>query len=147
MPRIQEDIHIARPVSEVFAFATDPANQTLIASNLIAYHMEGDMEKGSRASGTTRVAGRKVEWTAEVTEFEEDRRVEIRSVEAPMAFHLTWTYEPDGDGTRVRMEQTVPDTGGFFGRLGDGVVTKMYSRDVSANLANLKVLLEEGEDA
>lgn len=146
MPRIEESIHISRPVAEVFAFATKPANQTLIASNLIAYFLDGEMEKGARPTGVTRVAGKKVEWTAEVTEFEEDRRVEVRSVEAPMDFHITWTYEPDGDGTLVRFEQEVPETGGFFGRLSDAVVTKMYSRDVHGNLANLKTLLEEGDD-
>ena len=144
MPHIEEHIHIDRPVPDVFTFATDPNNQTLIASNMISYEMDGPMEKGSLSEGVTKVAGRRVPWTSEVTEFEQDRRVEIRSLEAPMDFHITWTYEPDGEGTRVGFVQEVPELGGFFGRLGDAVVTKMYSRDVQTNLGNLKVLLEEG---
>lgn len=143
VPRIEETIHIDRPVGDVFVFATDPANQTLIASNLIAFDMDGPMRKGARAEGVVKVAGRRVEWTSEVVEFEQDRKVEIRSVESPMAFHITWTYEPDGDGTRVDFVQEVPSIGGFFGRMSDPLVTKMYARDVRANLGNLKTLLEE----
>jgi uncharacterized membrane protein len=143
VPHIEEHIHIDRPVPDVFAFATDPDNQTLIASNMVRYDMDGAMRKGARAEGATKVAGRKVEWTSEVAEFEQDRRVEIRSIEAPMDFHITWSYDADGEGTRVGFVQDVPSIGGFFGKLGDGLVTKMYSRDVRANLENLKVLCEE----
>lgn len=145
MPTVKESIRIDRPVEEVFAYATDPAHQTLIASNLIDFELDRDrMEKGARASGTTRVAGKRVEWTSEVTEYHEGRRVEIRSVDAPMRFHITWTYEPDGDGTLVTFEQEAGELGGFFGRIADPVVTKMYSRDLRGNLENLKILLEEG---
>lgn len=144
MPRIEEHIHIDRPVGDVFTFATEPSNQTLIAANMVAFDMDGPMEKGARTEGVTKVAGRKVEWTTEVVEFEQDRRVELRSVEAPMDFHITWTYAAEGEGTRVGFVQEVSPLGGFFGRLGDPLVTKMYSRDVRANLENLKVLCEEG---
>jgi uncharacterized membrane protein len=146
MPHIEESIHIDRPVSDVFAFATDPANQTMIATNMIAFEMDGPMEKGARSDGVTKVAGRRVEWTSEVVEFEQDRRVEIRSVEAPMDFHITWTYEADREGTRVGFVQEVPSLGGFFGRMGDTLVTRMYERDVRSNLDNLKALLEAMQD-
>lgn len=145
MPRIEDSIHIERPVSDVFAFATDPANQTLIASNMLTFEVDGPMEKGARPEGVTKVAGRRVEWTSEVTEFEPGRKMEVRSVDAPMDFHITWTYEPDGDGTRVGFVQEVPSIGGFFGRMSDPIVTKLYARDVRANLENLRTLLEEGE--
>ena len=144
MPRIEEYIHIDRPVGDVFTFATEPSNQTLIAANMVAFDMDGPMEKGARTEGVTKVAGRRVEWTTEVVAFEQDRRVELRSVEAPMDFHITWTYDAEGDGTRVGFVQEVSSLGGFFGKLGDPLVTKMYSRDVRANLDNLKVLCEEG---
>lgn len=145
MPTVRESIRINRPADEVFAYATAPDHQTLIASNMVEFELDRDqMEKGARASGATRVAGKRVEWTSEVTEYEEGRRLEMRSVEAPMEFHITWTYEPDGDGTQVTFEQEVPEIGGFFGRMADPVVTKMYSRDVRSNLESLKILLEEG---
>ncbi len=145
MPTVRESIRIDRPVEEVFAYATDPAHQTLIASNMTEFELNADrMEKGARASGATRVAGKRVEWTSEITEYHEGQRVEMRSIDAPMEFHITWTYEPDGEGTLVTFEQEAAELGGFFGRLADSAVTKMYSRDVRSNLEALKILLEEG---
>jgi uncharacterized membrane protein len=143
MPRIEEHIHIDRPVAEVFAYGTDPDTQTLINTNMEAYELDGPMEKGARPRGVSRVAGKKLEWVSEVTEFDEGARVEIRSVEAPMDFHITWLYEADGDGTMVRFIQEADGLGGFFGRLSDPIVTKMYSRDVRSNLEKLKLLVEE----
>lgn len=143
MPRVEESIQIDRPVEDVFDYVTDPDNQTTIQSNMIEFHSDGPMEKGTRTEGVTRVAGRKVAWTAEVTEFQRNRRVELRSIDAPMEFHLTWTYEPAGEGCRVTFEQEVGSLGSFFGKLADPVVTKMYARDVRGNLENLKILLEE----
>ena len=143
MPHIKESVHINRPVADVFAYVSDPDNQTTIQSNMIEFEADGPMKKGTRTSGVTRVAGRRVDWSAEVTEFHQDRRVEIRSLDAPMEFHITWAYEPEDTGCRVTFEQEVGSLGSFFGRLADPLVTKMYSRDVRGNLDNLKILLEE----
>lgn len=143
MPRVEESIQIDRPVEDVFDYVSDPDNQTTIQSNMIEFHSDGPMEKGTRTEGVTRVAGRKVAWTAEVTEFQRNRRVELRSIDAPMEFHLTWTYEPVDEGCRVTFEQEIGSLGSFFGKLADPVVTKMYARDVRGNLENLKILLEE----
>lgn len=144
MPKVKESIRIERPVEEVFAYATDPTNQTQFATNIIRFEADTPrLEKGTRMEGATRVAGKTVEWTSECIEIEENHRVTMRSIEAPMDFELTWTYERDDDATLVSFEQTVPETGGFFGKLTDSIVTKMYSRDVRSNLENLKTLLEE----
>ena len=67
----------------------------------------------------------------------------MRSVTAPMEFHITWQFQPEGEGCKVIFDQEVGSLGGFFGHLADPLVTKMYSRDVKGNLENLKVLLEE----
>jgi uncharacterized membrane protein len=145
MIRVEEEIHIDRPVADVFAFATDPDNQLLLNTNMVDYELEGPMEKGARPRGRTRVAGKRIDWETEILEFEQDRRVELRSIDAPVEFHITWHYEPDGEGTRIRFEQESPSLGGFFGRMSDTVVVKMYGRDVRSNLEKLKVLLENDE--
>ena len=144
MPHIRESVHIDRPVGEVFDYTADPDNQTTIQSNMIEFEADGPrLEKGTKASGLTRVAGRKVQWTTEITEFHPNERVEMRSIDAPMEFHITWIYEPEGDGCLVTFDQEVGSLGSFFGKLADPIVTKMYSRDVRGNLENLKILLEE----
>jgi hypothetical protein len=46
------------------------------------------------------------------------------------------------DASRVTFRLDVPEIGGFFGKLADPVVTRMYARDVRASLGNLKEILE-----
>lgn len=144
MPHIQEVVHIDRTPQEAFDYVTDPANQTTIQSNLIEFEADGPrLEKGSNASGVIRVAGRRIEWTSEVTEYHPGERLEMRSVRSPMEFHITWQFEPEADGCRITFTNEVGSLGSFFGKLADPIVTKMYSRDMRSNLENLKVLLEE----
>lgn len=149
MPVVEESIEIDRPPAEVFALVSKAENTTLINSNVIAYEQIDDEPrgKGVRDHGVVRVAGKRIEFTHEVTEWEPGAHLGLRSVEAPM--NLEWTidyrFEDDGrGGTVVRFRQDTPTLGGFWGRLSDPLVLKMYARDTRANLENLKLLLEEG---
>lgn len=144
MPTVDESIVINRPRNEVYDFAQAAENQTLFQSNMVAFDRpEGPMEAGMKMEGATRVAGKKVEWTSEAIEVVPNEKVVMRSIEAPMDFEIIWRYEDAGEGrTKVIFHQEVPAIGGFFGKLGDAVVTKMYSHDVKSNLAKMKELLE-----
>jgi uncharacterized membrane protein len=144
MPEIHEEITIERPLQQVFDYLSEPANQTLINSNYARYDTDGPLQKGMRSQGATKVAGRQVEWTAEVTEFEPPRLIRYQSVEAPMAFTIEYQLEDlTNHTTHVTFHQHVDQLGGFFGKLSDPLVTRMYSRDVRGNLAHLKELLED----
>jgi uncharacterized membrane protein len=145
MPTIEESIEIARPWDEVFAYATDVEHITLYQSNLVDYEQETPepRDKGARDRGIAKVAGKKLEFTQEVAEWDPPRRVLLRSLEAPMSWELEMRFEELGPSrTRMTLHQEVDELGGFFGRLGDALVTKMYSRDVRSNLENLKSLME-----
>lgn len=144
MPVIDESIVIDRGRSEVFAFATDPENVPLFNSNMISFEQmtEGPVGQGTRNHGMVRVAGRTIEWTTEVTEFEQDRRLMSRSVESPVDFELDINYEDADGGTKVTWHQESETYGGFFGKLADPLVTRMYAKDVRSNLAKLKELVE-----
>jgi len=144
MPVIEESIVIDRERSEVFAFANDPANVPLYSSNLISYEQltEGSVAKGTRNHGMVRVVGRTIEWTTEVTEFEQDRHFRSQSVESPVDFTLDIKFEDVDGGTKVIWRQESETYGGFFGKLADPLVTRMYARDVRSNLEKLKDLVE-----
>jgi hypothetical protein len=77
-----------------------------------------------------------------VTELEDGVMFGYQSVESPMAFTYTYRFEDVADGTRASFRQDVPTIGGSFGKLADPIVTRMYARSVSTNLANLKEMLE-----
>jgi uncharacterized membrane protein len=144
MPVIDESIVINKPRAEVFAYAADSANLLDWSSNIIEYEATppGAVQADTTAKGVTRVAGRNVEWTAKVTELEDGVTFGYQSVESPMAFTYAYRFEDAAGGTRVTFHQDVPTIGGFFGKLADPIVTRMYARNVATNLANLKELLE-----
>ena len=144
MPVVEETVVISKPRAEVFAYAADSANFLDWSSNVIEYEATppGPVQVDTTARGVTRVAGRNVEWAAEVTELEDGVMFGYQSVVSPMAFTYTYRFEDVADGTRVSFRQDVPTIGGFFGKLADPIVTRMYARSVSTNLANLKEMLE-----
>ncbi len=144
MPSVEETIVINRPRSEVFAFATDAANVPVYSSNLAEFEKtsKGPVDKGTTYRGVTKVAGRSLAWTSEVPEFEDGRHFVNRSVESPMAWEINISYEDAQGGTRMTWRQDMADLGGFFGKLADPLVTRMYAKDVRSNLEKLKELLE-----
>jgi hypothetical protein len=145
MPTIEESIEIARPCADVFAYATDPDRTTVYQSNVVEYGQEtaGERDEGARDRGVVRVAGKRIEFTQEVAEWAPPKRAVLRSLDAPMTWEFEMRFEELGPSrTRVTFHQEVGELGGFFGKLGDALVTRMYSRDVRSNLENLKELLE-----
>lgn len=144
MPVVDDSIVINRPRSEVFTFATDPENIPLYSSNLIEFEQvsEGPLGIGTQNRGSVKVAGKRIDFLTEVVEFDDGRRWASRSIESPVPFELDITYEDADGGTRISWHQEMPGFGGFFGKLTDPVVNRMYSKDVHSNLEKLKELLE-----
>jgi uncharacterized protein YndB with AHSA1/START domain len=145
MPIVEESIEIARPIADVFAYATDAENITLYQSNVVEYEQEtsGERDKGARDRGIVRVGGKRFGFSQEILEWEPPRRALMRSLEAPMSWELEMRFEELGPSrTRMTIYQETREIGGFFGRLGEGLVNRMYARDVRGNLENLKELLE-----
>ena len=144
MPVVEETILIDRPRAEVFAFATDPDNIPLYSSNLVEFEKTSDVPvgKGMTYRGIAKVAGKSVVWTSEMAEFEEGTKTVNRSVESPMAWQIEARYEDDDGATLVHWRQETDSYGGFFGKLADPLVTRMYAKDVRSNLEKMKELLE-----
>jgi uncharacterized protein YndB with AHSA1/START domain len=141
---IEERVTIAKPAEEVYAFMSAAENIPLYCSNIVEYTQtagEG-VEVGARHHAVVKVAGRKLEFTDETTEVDAGKRVVSRSDDGPIPYTLAITMEESDGGTLVVWHQETDSYGGFFGKLADPVVTKMYARDVRANLENAKTILE-----
>jgi uncharacterized membrane protein len=145
MPVTEESVAIDRPQQEVWDFVDDPSNATMWQSNLEKFEQidDGPRGVGTKFRGVTKVAGKRIEWTSEATEYDPPNRFAWESIEAPMEFTGSTTVEEVGsEACRVTQRVDVPEIGGFFGKLADPVVTRMYARDVRASLENLKEILE-----
>jgi len=136
MPVIEESIVIARPAMEVFEFLTEPEKIPLYSSNMVEFEQVsgGPRDVGGVARGTVRVAGRRLTFTTEVVEVEPGRLAKSRSADASIPFRLELRFDEVAEGTRVTWHQETDELGGFFGKLGDAVVVKLYARDVKSNL-------------
>lgn len=150
MPVTEESIVIDRPRQDVWDFASDPDNQTVWQSNLVRFELV-DAERpavGAKTRGANRVAGKSIEWTAEYTEWDPPRQAAFRSIDAPIEFEGRITAEDVGNqATRVTWRIDAGAFEGFFGKLTDPIVNRMYARDVRASLENLKEVLESEPSA
>jgi len=143
MLTVEESIVIDRPRSEVFDFFSDPANVPVYSSNVVEYEVisGGPREVGRKARLSVRVVGVHLDFTDELVELVENERGKLVSKEGKIPYSITLTYADEGSGTRVTWLQESETLGGVF-KLADGLVMKMYSRDVRANLEKAKTLLE-----
>ena len=144
MPMIEESIVIGRTREDIRAFLDNPENEPVWQSNLVELTKldEGDPQVGTRYRGVVKVAGRRVEWTAELVEWDDLAFYNLRSIESSIGFEMRHEFDEVPDGTRMTIRQEIAPFGGFFGKLADPLVTRMYARDVRGNLETLKDVLE-----
>ena len=143
MLTVDESIVINRPRSEVWDFMIEPENVPVYSSNVIEYELvSGEKDKvGRKCKGAVKVAGRRLELTDEMVELEEGQRAKLVSEGATVPYSLEFTYEDEGDGTKLIWHQEVESLKGVF-KFADPIVLKLYARDVRSNLDKAKTLLE-----
>src|SRR5581483_4869825 len=105
MAKIEFSIDVQRPVEEVFAYLTDPANLPEWQSGAVEGRPEGSGPPavGSRFVEVRKFLGRKIESTLEVTEYEPNRRFAFRVVSGPVPFRVDHVLEPADGGTTIRV--------------------------------------------
>lgn len=145
MPRVEESIVIARTPKEVWDYVTDPAHDAVWMSNVVEYEADWEQEPqvGDGTRRVARVAGRRCEMTCAVTEVVPGEMFAWKSVEAPFPFENAFRVEETEEGTRLTFYGKTEGMRGFFGKLADPIVARMFSRDMRSNLENLKTILEK----
>jgi uncharacterized protein YndB with AHSA1/START domain len=142
----EHTVVIDRPIEEVFAFATDPENASLWQSTSLGTEQtsEGPLGVGTTFRDTSKFLGRRIESTYEVTENDPPHRQCMRITSRPIPGSGCYALEPTDDGS-TRFTQTFEaEAGGFF-RLAEPLVGRAIRRQIEADMATLKHLLEAGE--
>ena len=144
MPRVQASVVISRPVEEVFEFVTNPENDPQWQSAILEAERTsvGPMGVGTTEQGVAKVVGKRIDWTAEVTEYEANRKVKYEVTGGPLSAEQTVTFEPVEGGTKFTLVLELEQEMGGFIRLAEPIVTRMIQRDIETDLANLKDILE-----
>lgn len=146
MPVIDQTVVIARQPAEVFDFLVHAENLPLWDSSMLecAQLGTGPVGVGTRYHGASRILGRRIEWTTEVTDFQPGVRSESRSVTGPLTFRVSYTVTAAAAGTSLRYRiEADAGLGGAFGRAMEPIVQKAQGKVVAANLAKLTSLLEQ----
>lgn len=102
--RLEQSFRVSRPPEVVFDYLTNPANladwQTSKTS--VEQLTDGPPQLGTRVRERTKPpGGKEFEQIVEFTEFDRPRRVHVHIVEGPYPVDGEWSFEADGDGTRV----------------------------------------------
>ena len=143
MLTVDESIVIDKPRPEVFTFFSDPENIAVYSSNIVDYEViEGAPDAvGRKARFSVKVVGVRLDYTDEVVERVENERAKTVSRDGRIPYSITLTFTDEGSGTKVNWLQESETLGGVF-KFADGLVIKMYTKDVRSNLEKAKALLE-----
>jgi uncharacterized protein YndB with AHSA1/START domain len=139
-------VTIARPLEVVFAVLSDVGNVATWSSNTIDETLltPGPLRKGSRRRAVIRgFAGRTMQNEAEMIEFELNRRMVVKILDAPAPVEIVIDFTPVDGGTRL-------DWTGRFSPRGilaptASLMARFYRMAFEKDLRNLKALMDRGE--
>jgi uncharacterized protein YndB with AHSA1/START domain len=99
---------IARPPAEVFDVVTDLDRLHEWQPMIVAVDQldDGPLHTGSRLREVRELRGRRLEQTVEVAAFEPGRHFALRVLEGPLPVDGDLRFEPEGNGTRLRLVAT-----------------------------------------
>ena len=127
--RVEQTFRIAAPPEAVFDYVTDPSK--LASWQTTKTHVEklteGPPTLGTRVRERTKPpGGKEFEQVVEFTEFERPSRLRVHIVEGPYPIDATYSFEPDGDGTKVTFLAEGPLSGAM--RLLEPVTKRLMGR-------------------
>jgi carbon monoxide dehydrogenase subunit G len=144
--RVEETFSVGRPPEAVFDYLTDATTLADWQTSKMSVEQltPGPPGLGTRVRERTKPPGAKeFEQVVEFTEFERPRRVHVHIVEGPYPVDGTWSFEPEGSGTRVHFVAE----GEFSGlmRLLQPITRRVFARQMAKYHQNLRRNLEAAE--
>lgn len=142
---VEQTFPVSRTPEVVFDYLTNPSNladwQTSKTS--VEQLTDGAPRLGTRIRERTKPpAGKEFEQIVEFTEFERPLHVHAHIVEGPYPIDGTWSFEPDGDGTRVHFVASGELRGAL--RMLQPIAKLLIARQMAAYHRNLRRNVEAG---
>ena len=135
---------IDKPVKDVFAFITNPANMP--KWNVAVVSMEqitpGAVGLGTKFKNVGEMMGRRIEGEMEVIAFEPDSKYGFQMNAGPVQVNVTLGFKTVGTGTKLSLNAQ-GNPGGLF-KLAEPVMQGRVKSMMEENLARLKSVLEKG---
>jgi uncharacterized protein YndB with AHSA1/START domain len=107
MITLQETIELERPVAEVYDYLVHIENTQKWQPAVIEVTRltEGPIRVGTQFREVAKMMGRRIHTTCEITRLEPNRIMAFEGTsDGPLEYRTTYTLEPNGSGTRLRIE-------------------------------------------
>lgn len=146
-PRIEGEITIDRPVEVVFDYVADQTNEPQYNPSMVRAEKitPGAVGQGTQFRSAVASAGRTAEMLIECTGYDRPRLLSSTTTMSQADIQYTLTFDPAGDGTRMRWSGQVRPKGMF--RLLGPLITWMGVRQENRIWASLKKHLESSSVA
>lgn len=133
---------IDRPVAEVAAYAGDPTNAPEWYVNIrsVVWQTPPPVAVGSRMDFVAHFLGKRMAYTYEVVELVPGERLVMRTAQGPFPMETTYTWTPEGSGTRMTLANRGEPSG--FAAVTGPLVERAMRRATTKDLARLKAILE-----
>ena len=141
MISVEKSTVIARPSEAVFAFVSDQTNAAQWQSGIVDIRRltDGPPGVGTRYAFTRTLMGRRMTGENVYVEFEPGRRVAFRTTSGPSLL-ASYAVDPTPAGTRLTATIEL-DVSGIMS-IAEPLVARALKRDVDANLARLRAILD-----
>lgn len=142
MVNVERSVAVERSSDDVFAFVADQTNAPRWQSGIVEVRRltDGPSGVGTRHAFTRMLMGRRMSGENEYLEFVPGRRVAFRTTSGP-GLLASYDVTPGSSGARLTARIEL-DVSGIM-TIAAPLVARALSRDVEANLARLKDVLEE----
>ena len=142
MARIEESVEIKRAVDEVFAYTTEAKSWPKWQSFIMEAEQtsQGPIAVGTTFTGTNRMMGRSMKWSAKVTEYEPNRKWAKNITCGSVAIEEHMAYDPLEGGINFTIIYDMK-VGGFL-KLFSPMVVSSTRKETRKSLSNLKSILE-----
>jgi uncharacterized membrane protein len=139
---VQRSILINAPVEQVFAFVEDPRNMPDVWPSVERVTaVEPRPDGGYTCNYVYRIAGMRFEGHTDLLEHVPNQCIVTRS-KIGMEGTLRWTFQAEGDGTRVTLEAEYSVPVPLVGGIAAALLVRPNEREAETLFANIKAKLE-----
>lgn len=140
---IEQSITIFRPVTQVFAFVSNPNNNVLWQPEVVEHKMlsDGPMALGSKFRHVSKFMGRRIEVNGDVTEFMPNQKIGFRVTSGTLHYAISYLLNSEGSGTRFRYSAVMESN--WFLKLIEPLMMRSAKRVIEKDLSRLKLILEK----